>query len=96
MKKGLKEKNMFAIDELFEEMLKICFLTQHCEQGLKLPGYINYSKATEIDCLYYWNNLDLLQQLKITRYYDFPLFEEGEIFNKRELYPHIEEYKINR
>ena len=26
---------MFAIDELFEEMLKICFLTQHCEQGLK-------------------------------------------------------------
>ena len=61
-----RETNMFAVDELFEEMLKLCFLTQHCEQGLKLPsGYIDYSKATEIDCLYYWNNLDLLQQLKI-------------------------------
>ena len=91
-----REKNMFAIDELFEEMLKICFLTQHCEQGLKLPsGYINYSKATEIDCLYYWNNLDFVAAIKnYLDISDFPLFlEEGEIFNKRELYPHIEEYK---
>lgn len=72
------------------------FLTQHCEQGLKLPsGYIDYSKATEIDCLYYWSNLDFVAAIKnYLDISDFPLFlEEGEIFNKRELYPHIEEYK---
>ena len=91
-----REKNMFALDELFEEMLKLCFLIQNCEQGLKLPsGYINYSNATEIDCLYYWNNLDFVAAIKnYLDTSDFPLFlEEGEIFNKRELYPHIEEYK---
>lgn len=91
-----RETNMFAVDELFEEMLKLCFLTQHCGQGLKLPsGYIDYSKATEIDCLYYWNNLDFVAAIKnYLDISDFPLFlEEGEIFNKRELYPHIEEYK---
>tara|TARA_R100000329_G_scaffold51282_1_gene47314 strand:+ start:287 stop:2743 length:2457 start_codon:yes stop_codon:yes gene_type:complete len=86
----------FSVEELFEEIIIVCFLTQHCEQGLKLPsGYIDYSKATEIDCLYYWNHLDFVAAIKnYLDIGDFPLFlEEGEIFNKRKLYPHIEEYK---
>ena len=89
-------KGTFSVEELFEEIIKVCFLTQHCDEGLKLPsGYIDCSKATEIDCLYYWNHLDFVAAIKnYLDVSDFPLFlEEGEIFNKRKLYPHIEEYK---
>jgi hypothetical protein len=87
---------MFTGPMIMDELIELIFLVNYCDDGLStLTGPIDTTDKTEIDCMYYWNYTDYFSMFKkLIETNEFPLFlERNEVFNKRELYKHIEEYK---
>ena len=90
------QMDVFDAPMLMDELVELMFLKNYCNDGLStLTGPIDTTDKTEIDCMYYWNYSDMLSMFKkLIETNEFPLFlERDEVFNKRQLYKHIEEYK---
>ena len=90
------QTNMFNGPMIMDELIELIFLVNYCDNGLStLTGPIDTTDKTEIDCMYYWNYTDYFSMFKkLIETNEFPLFlERNEVFNKRELFKHIEEYK---
>ena len=87
----------FSVQCLVEVYTDLYFMHNYTEKGLKLydDDYLDLKNATQIDCLYYWKHSDFFSiAQKHLSNKDFPLFlEEGEIFNKNNMWEHFQEFR---
>lgn len=95
----IEEKDKIDLPEMNRRFFNIFTCYNHTEKGTSLPitGKINVDKATDIDCLHYWNyinNFNLVNGCLAKD--DFPLLlDDGKVFNENELYKHVHEVKLS-
>ena len=92
-----RDNKKFSVQCLIEVYTDLYFMHNYTEKGLKLhdDNYLDLKNATQIDCLYYWKHSDFFSiAQKHLSNKDFPLFlEEGEIFNKNNIWEHFQEFR---
>ena len=83
-------------EQLLKDLIDLIILYKYTEEGTSLPitGKINVEDATEIDCFYYWNYINLFNLINgCLDKKDFPLLlDEGKIFNENKFYKHVHEF----
>ena len=87
----------FTVDDTVDCLMNIYFMYNETNEGTELltKGPIDTSKATQIDCMYYWRHSDLFSKsFGFIDKSDFPLFiDYNKIFNKNNLADHLEEFR---
>ena len=86
------------LKDLTQNIFDLIVTYRHTEEGtsLLITGKIDVEKATEIDCFYYWNYINLFNLTNgcLARE-DFPLLlDDGKIFNENKFYKHVHEAKM--
>ena len=91
------EKLKLGPMEIAKNFIDLIISYKYTEEGISLPitGKINVENASEIDCLYYWNYINVFSLINgCLGEKDFPLFlDEGKIFNENKFYKHVHEFK---
>lgn len=89
----------FTLDDTIECLIDLHFMYNQTNQGTELlsKGPIDTSKATQIDCMYYWKYPDMFSKsFGFIDKYDFPLFiDYNKIFNTNRLVDHLSEFREN-
>ena len=98
-RRNMQARGRLDLKELTQNIFDLIVTYRHTEQGtsLLITGKINVEKATEIDCFYYWNYINLFNLTNgcLARE-DFPLLlDDGKIFNENKFYKHVYEAKMS-
>ena len=92
----IKIEHKLHTKKLSDDFLNLVVSYRCTEEGTSLPttGKINVEDATEIDCFYYWNYINVFNLINgCLDKKDFPLLlDEGKIFNENEFYKHVHEF----
>ena len=92
-----KKHNKIGEEKLAKNFIDLIISYKYTEEGTSLPiiGKINVEDATVIDCVYYWNYVNVFNLINgCLDKKDFPLLlDEGKIFNENEFHKHAHEFK---
>jgi len=98
-RRTIKTVNRLDLKELTQNIFDLIVTYLHTEHGTSLPitGKINVKEATEIDCFYYWNHINLFNLTNgCLAGEDFPLLlDDGKVFNENKFYKHVHEAKLS-